>query len=76
MAIVALMRLGDDAYGVPIFRGIELQRSRQVAFGSVYAALKRLNREVALDRAVRYEYSPRLDGEANVCLRVRASLFR
>jgi PadR family transcriptional regulator PadR len=42
MVMLALMRLGDDAYGVPISREIELQSGREVALGSVYAALERL----------------------------------
>ena len=42
MVMLALMRLGDDAYGVPISREIEQQTGREVALGSVYAALERL----------------------------------
>jgi PadR family transcriptional regulator PadR len=40
--ILALMRLGEDAYGVPICREIEAQTGREVAVGSVYATLERL----------------------------------
>ena len=40
--ILALLRLGEDAYGVPISREIERQSGREVALGSVYAALERL----------------------------------
>jgi DNA-binding PadR family transcriptional regulator len=43
MVILALMRLGDDAYGVPICREIEQQTGREVALGSVYATLDRLS---------------------------------
>jgi DNA-binding PadR family transcriptional regulator len=42
MVILALMRLGDDAYGVPISREIEALSGREVAVGSVYATLERL----------------------------------
>jgi DNA-binding PadR family transcriptional regulator len=42
MVILALMRLGDDTYGVPICREIEEQTGREVAVGSVYATLDRL----------------------------------
>jgi PadR family transcriptional regulator, regulatory protein PadR len=42
MVILALMRLGDDAYGVPISREIEEQTGREAAVGSVYATLDRL----------------------------------
>jgi len=40
--MLALLRLGEDAYGVPISREIERQSGREVALGSVYAALERL----------------------------------
>jgi len=42
MVLLALIRLGDDAYGVPISREIEKRSGREVALGSVYAALERL----------------------------------
>lgn len=42
MILLAVHSLGDDAYGVPISREIEKHRGREVAFGSVYAALERL----------------------------------
>jgi len=42
MVLLALMRLDDDAYGVPISREIERQSEREVALGTVYAALERL----------------------------------
>ena len=42
MIMLALLRLGDNAYGVPISREIELHSDREVALGSVYATLERL----------------------------------
>jgi len=42
MVMLALLRLGDEAYGVPISREIEQQSGREVALGSVYATLERL----------------------------------
>ena len=42
MVLLALMRLGEDAYGVPISKEIEQQCGREVALGSVYATLERL----------------------------------
>jgi DNA-binding PadR family transcriptional regulator len=42
MILLALMRLGEDAYGVPISQEIERQSGREVALGTVYAALERL----------------------------------
>ena len=42
MVMLALIRLGEDAYGVPISREIENRSGRGVALGSVYATLERL----------------------------------
>src|SRR2546422_8167031 len=42
MVMLALIRLGDNAYGVPISQEIEKRSGREVAIGSVYAALERL----------------------------------
>jgi DNA-binding PadR family transcriptional regulator len=42
IVLLALMRLGDEGYGVPICREIEKQTGREAALGSVYAALERL----------------------------------
>lgn len=45
MVMLALIRQGDDAYGVPIAREIEQSTGRSIALGSVYAALERLERK-------------------------------
>ena len=42
MVLLALMRLGDDAYGVTIARELEKQTGREVVIASVYATLERL----------------------------------
>ena len=42
LVMLTVIRLGEEAYGVPIARGIEQQTGRQVAFGTVYATLERL----------------------------------
>lgn len=42
MILLAVIHLGDEAYGVPISRELEKQRGRDVSVGSVYAALERL----------------------------------
>jgi DNA-binding PadR family transcriptional regulator len=42
VVMLVLIRLGDSAYGVPISRGVEQQYGREVALGSVYAVLERL----------------------------------
>lgn len=42
MVLLALIRLGENAYGVPIYQEIERRSGREAALGSVYAALERL----------------------------------
>ena len=42
MVLLAVLRVGEDAYGVPIARELEDKISREVLLGSVYAALERL----------------------------------
>jgi PadR family transcriptional regulator, regulatory protein PadR len=42
MLLLAVIHLGDQAYGVPISRELESHRGRSVSVGSVYAALERL----------------------------------
>jgi PadR family transcriptional regulator, regulatory protein PadR len=45
MVMLALARLGEEAYGVPIAAEIEAHSGRQVLIGSVYAALERLEKK-------------------------------
>src|ERR1700679_2210977 len=42
MVMLVLMRLGNDAYGVPISTELHNVTGREVALGSIYAALDRL----------------------------------
>jgi PadR family transcriptional regulator PadR len=44
LVLIALIRLGDEAYGVPISDAIEESSGREVAIGSVYITLARLER--------------------------------
>ena len=45
VVMLAVLRLGDIAYGVPIAREIALQSGREVLLGSVYATLERLRQK-------------------------------
>jgi DNA-binding PadR family transcriptional regulator len=45
MVILALLRLGEDSYGVPISRELEQRSGRHVAIASVYATLERLEQK-------------------------------
>src|ERR1700730_17907365 len=75
MAMLALMRLGENAYGVPIFCEIEQQCGRRVALGSVYAALERLEAKgfVASDIG---ESTPERGGRAKRYFRITAKGLR
>ena len=42
MILLSILRLGDEAYGVPIAREIETTGGRSVVLAAVYAALDRL----------------------------------
>jgi PadR family transcriptional regulator PadR len=44
LVLLALIRLGEEAYGVPIATTIEESSGRDVAIGSVYVTLDRLER--------------------------------
>src|SRR5258707_1059569 len=45
LVLLALIRLADEAYGVPISEAIEESSGRDVAMGSVYITLGRLERK-------------------------------
>lgn len=42
VVLLAILRLGDDAYGVPIRREIEKEAQRKVTVGALYSTLDRL----------------------------------
>lgn len=42
MILLAVLRVGEEAYGVPIAREIETTSGRRVLLGAAYAALDRL----------------------------------
>jgi PadR family transcriptional regulator PadR len=44
LLLLALVRLGDDTYGVPIRTAIEARTGRAVSPGAIYTALDRLER--------------------------------
>ena len=45
LVLLALIRLGDEAYGVPISEAIEESSGKEVALGSVYITLERLEQK-------------------------------
>lgn len=42
IVLIALIRLGDDAYGVTVRRDIEARTERAVSIGAIYATLDRM----------------------------------
>jgi PadR family transcriptional regulator len=75
IVLLAVMRLGEEAYGVPISREIELQSGREVALGSVYAALDRLE-EKGLVESEFGEPTPQRGGRAKRYFRVTKNGLR
>ena len=45
MVLLAVVRLAEDAYGVPISKELLTLAGREVALGSIYAALDRLEQK-------------------------------
>ena len=75
MILLALIRLGDDAYGVPITKEIEERSGRQVSVASVYVALERLSTKgfVVSDLG---EPTPERGGRAKRFFRITAKGMR
>jgi PadR family transcriptional regulator PadR len=45
LTLLAVLALGDGAYGVPVQELIERETGREVTLGAVYAALERMERK-------------------------------
>ncbi len=69
MLLLAVIHLGDEAYGVPISRELEAYRDRDVAVGSVYAALERLEAK-GLVRSTLGDPTPERGGKAKRFFRI------
>ena len=63
MVLMAVLRLGEGAYGVSLARELSELRGQEVAIGSVYAALERLERKGAV-RSALGERTPERGGRA------------
>ncbi len=71
MLLVAILRVGDEAYGVQIAREIETTSGRRVMLGAAYAALDRLERNGFVSSTVGRP-SPERGGRAKRFFRVTA----
>jgi PadR family transcriptional regulator, regulatory protein PadR len=69
MLLLAVIHLGDEAYGVPIARHIEHHRGRMVSVGSVYAALERLETKGLIASSLG-EATPERGGKAKRYFRI------
>lgn len=69
MILLAIIRLGEEAYGVPISRELEAQRGRGVSVGSVYAALERLEGKGLVDSSLG-DPTPERGGKAKRYFRI------
>src|SRR5687767_4917679 len=69
MILLAILRVGDSAYGVPIAQEIESIGGRKVALGAVYTALDRLERNGLVSSTVG-EPTPERGGRAKRFFRV------
>jgi DNA-binding PadR family transcriptional regulator len=69
MILLAVVRLGDDAYGVPIASELVSLTGREVSIGSIYAALDRLA-EKSLVSSILGEPTPERGGRAKRYFRV------
>jgi len=75
MLLLALMRLGDDAYGVTIARELEEQTGREVVIASVYATLDRLQ-ERGLVTSSLGDSTPERGGKAKRYFRITGAGVR
>ena len=75
MIMLALMRLGEPAYGVPISREIESTSGRMVALATLYAALARLEKKGLISSQLG-EPTPERGGRAKRYFRVTARGLR
>jgi PadR family transcriptional regulator PadR len=75
MVMLTLIRLGENAYGVPISETIEQQTGRDISLGSVYATLDRLERKGLVSSTVG-DPTPERGGRAKRYFRVTAKGLR
>jgi DNA-binding PadR family transcriptional regulator len=75
LVLLALIRLGDEAYGVPISEAIEESSGREVAMGSVYITLERLESKGLVTSRLG-EPTPERGGRAKTYFRVTAKGLR
>jgi DNA-binding PadR family transcriptional regulator len=71
MILLAILRVGDDAYGVPIARELEETAGRAVLLGAIYAALDRLETNALVSSSIG-DPTPERGGRAKKFFKVTA----
>ena len=69
MILLSILRIGEEAYGVPIAREIETTGGRSVVLGAVYTALDRLEQNGLVSSSVG-DPTPERGGRAKRFFRV------
>ena len=72
VAVVHLLQLGDDVYGVPIVDEIHRRTGRRVADAAVYVALRRLEQRGLISSWMSDPTAER-GGKARRCVRITAA---
>ena len=69
LVLLALIRLGDEAYGMAVRRELESRAHRDVSIGAVYATLDRLEGK-GLVKSKRGETTDERGGRAKKCFTI------
>jgi DNA-binding PadR family transcriptional regulator len=75
LVLLALVRLGDGAYGMTVRREIDERTGRDASIGAVYATLDRLEAK-GLVRSSLGEPTPERGGRAKRCFTISAEGLR
>jgi len=75
LVLLALLRLGDEAYGVTIRREIAERTGRDVSIGAIYATLDRLEQKGFVSSR-RGDPTPERGGRAKRYFRIEATGLR
>src|ERR1700730_12554007 len=72
LVLLAVLRLGDEAYGMTVRREIETRTSRTVSIGALYSSLDRMD-DKGLVRSELGEATPERGGRAKRFFRINPS---
>ena len=71
LVLLAVMRAGEDAYGVPVHREIQRRTGRDLTLGTIYKTLSRLEEKRLLTSRLG-DPTPERGGKATRCYAVTA----